>query len=339
MSDAATPSFGSRLLDELRVRRSLNSSLFRHLCRSLLPAAQQQRQNMFDPIVDMVDDKDAADGRLLELYTGMLLHCQGHTVRSVGGARNDGGVDVLVDSAAPGSGSAVSSEGGAVMVQCKQYRDTPVNVDVLVQLLGGMNVRDVQHGLLVTNSEVTEGVRQLERYLQRRQQKCRSNGDACSSCGAAARPVRAQVWDRSRLIALLDQHAAGFIRLRDDCIQRLLDDGQLMHAIRQRRGTGYCIRHAICDPLTFPHAECVFGCRPMRVDVAASTPSAADARPRRRAGVRSRRIDRGFHFSHPYRQTPLRRKQLSPQTPQHATAHPSQTQSYPTPHPACPKLD
>ena len=295
MSAVDLHDFGSRLLAELRTRRSLNDTLFRHLCRSLLPTAVQVRHNANDPILDMADDKDAPDGRLLELYTAILLQCQGHAVISAGGAKNDGGVDVMVRSAAAGSGSAVRSEGGAVMVQCKQYRDSPVNVDVLVQLLGAMNIRTVQHGLLVTSSEVTDGVKQLERHLDRRYEQWERKGSCCSSCGNQQRPLRAQVWDRNTLVALLDQHAAAFVELRERLVQRLLDDQQLMRLIRLKRGADYCVRHAIHDPHTFPHDECRFGCRPFAEEVDASASLAAGGRQKMNR-VRSLYKKAGYNF-------------------------------------------
>ena len=294
MSSVDLTGFGRRLLAELRVRRSLNDTLFRHLCRSLLPAAVQARHHADEPILDVADDKDAADGRLLELYTGMLLRCQGHTVTSVGGAKNDGGVDVMVQAAAPGSGSALANESGSVLVQCKQYRDTPVNVDVLVQLLGALDIHDVRHGLLVTSSEVTEGVSKLERQLDRRHKRWQSGGH-CTSCGKSQRPLRVQVWDRNRLIALLDQHEAAFVQLRDHSIQQLISDKQLMRTVRQRRGPDYCVRHAICDPHTFPHNECTFGCRPLDqpLHTAASAPPTAR---KGRGGIRTVRKRHGLHI-------------------------------------------
>ena len=288
--------FGSRLLAELRVRRSLNDTLFRHLCRALLPVELQAEYDVDDLITDMAEDKDAADGRLLELYTGILLRCQGHAVSSVGGAKNDGGVDVLVESAAAGSGSAVISESGAVMVQCKQYRDTPVNVDVLVQLLGAMDIHNIQHGLLVTSSAVTDGVTKLERYLDERYELWQ-HSNPCTSCNTAQRPMRAQVWDRNKLIALLDQHAAAFVRLRERLIQQLLDDQHLMRMIRQKRGMHFCVRHAIRDPSTFPHNECAFDCRPVDQPIAAATSTTTDGR-KARQGARQPRKRHGFHFSH-----------------------------------------
>ena len=318
MSAVSLTGFGSRLLAELRVRRSLNDTLFRRLCRSLLPVALQARHDEDEPILDMADDKDAADGRLLELYTGILLQCQGHTVSSVGGAKGDGGVDVMVQSAMAGSGSAVTSESGPVIVQCKQYRDTPVNVDVLVQLLGAMDVQGVRHGLLVTSSEVTEGVSQLERHLEQRFSRWQRNG-RCKSCGDQQRPLRAQVWDRHKLVALFDQHAAAFVQLRESLIQRLLNDTQLMRIVRQRRGTDYCVRHAICDPHTFPHNECSFGCRPIDPPVVAVAACAAAASPRK-ALDKSRPLRRKHAYQFLLPKWPTRQTATEPM------AQPSQTE-------------
>ena len=330
--------FGSRLLSELRVRRSLNDTLFRHLCRSLLPPNLQARHNADDPIVDMAEDKDAADGRLLELYTGILLRCEGHVVSCVGGAKNDGGVDVMVESTAADSDSAVASQSGRVLVQCKQYSNTPVNVDVLVQLLGAMDIHDVQHGLLVTSSEVTDGVNKLERHLSQRYEQWRSG--RCQSCGDARRPMRAQVWDRTRLIALLDKHAAAFIEMREDIIQQLLSDKQLMLIVRCRRGTDYCVRHAICDPSTFPHSECTFGCRPSFTHLGGAAPAVtatAKVTHRARGGPRSMRKKNVFHFSPRARPShSASRQSMTPPTGTKSTPSPFAT---PTPLPTLPKRD
>ena len=87
---------GQALLDDICALSNLNAILLDRLRSSFEPTRSTSHNPL--PRNTRIQSRAQApsDGRVLELYMGMLFHCMGFTVLSCGGGPADGGVDVKV---------------------------------------------------------------------------------------------------------------------------------------------------------------------------------------------------------------------------------------------------
>lgn len=91
---------------------------------------------------------DALNGmswREFEMLVGEAFRLQGYEVREHGGARPDGGIDLVL-----------RKGNESFLVQCKQWRALKVGVDVVRELYGVMAAQGAAGGFLVTSGRFTE---------------------------------------------------------------------------------------------------------------------------------------------------------------------------------------
>lgn len=80
-----------------------------------------------------------------------LFRAKGYTVKRTGGC-GDGGVDL-----------AARREDELVVVQCKRFREKPVGVNLVRELLGAMTAERADHGYLLTTSRFTRDAQDFAR--------------------------------------------------------------------------------------------------------------------------------------------------------------------------------
>lgn len=85
-----------------------------------------------------------------EQLVGEGFRLQGYTVREQGGAKPDGGVDVILQRGRE-----------TFLVQCKQWRAFKVGVDVVRELYGVMAARGAAGGFVVTSGQFTDDAREF----------------------------------------------------------------------------------------------------------------------------------------------------------------------------------
>ena len=223
---------GQQLLDEIRALSSLNAILFDHLRAALVPRGVA---NALPRNTHVQAGKQAqSDGRVLELYMGILFHCMGYTVLSCGGGPADGGVDVKVE----------DSQGNIVVIQCKQYARAVVGYNMGLQLVGAMYTTRATLGVLITPSTASKDVKMLARSMQDIR-----HGE-----------LRLHVWEGEHLIRLLGRWSADIMDTRAAMLDDVLDDVDLCNRIIASQPNGYCIRHAMCLPRRA--GECDMHCSP-----------------------------------------------------------------------------
>jgi restriction system protein len=83
--------------------------------------------------------------REFELLVGEAFRLQGYDVQEQGGARPDGGVDLIARKGTE-----------TFLVQCKQWRALKVGVDVVRELYGVMAARGAAGGFVVTSGKFTD---------------------------------------------------------------------------------------------------------------------------------------------------------------------------------------
>jgi len=115
------------------------SFLRRRKRKQLLVGATQSRS------ADVLRD---ISWREFEQLVGEGFRLQGYEVKEQGGARPDGGVDLVLR-----RGSEV------FLVQCKQWRAFKVGVDIVRELYGVMAARGAAGGFVVTSGQFTEEAR------------------------------------------------------------------------------------------------------------------------------------------------------------------------------------
>ena len=224
---------GQLLLDEIRSLRSLNAILFDHMRVALVPAGAARALPRNTHI--QAGKQAQSDGRMLELYMGMLFHCMGFTVLSCGGGPADGGVDVKVE----------DHKGNIVAIQCKQYSRAVVGYNVGLQLIGAMYTTGSTVGVLITPSTASQDVKVLARSMQDIR-----HGE-----------LRLHVWEAEHLIRLLGRWSAEIIETRAAMLDDVLSDVGLCDRIIASQPHGYCIRHAIYLPRG--DGECDKNCSPI----------------------------------------------------------------------------
>ena len=223
---------GQQLLDEIRALSSLNAILFDHLRAALVPrgAVSALPRN-----THVQSGKQAqSDGRVLELYMGILFHCMGCTVLSCGGGPADGGVDVKVE----------DSQGNLIVVQCKQYSRAVVGYNVGLQLVGALYTTGSTVGVLITPSTASRDVKALARSMEDIR-----HGE-----------LRLHVWEGEHLARLLGRWSADIMDTRAAMLDDVLGDVTLCDRIISSQPHGYCIKHAICLPRQA--GECDMRCSP-----------------------------------------------------------------------------
>ena len=223
---------GQQLLNEIRSLSSLNAILFDHLRAALVPrgVASALPRN-----THVQSGKQAqSDGRVLELYMGILFHCMGCTVLSCGGGPADGGVDVKVK----------DSQGNLIAIQCKQYSRAVVGYNVGLQLIGAMYTTGSAVGVLITPSTASRDVKVLAQCMQDIR-----HGE-----------LRLHVWESEHLVRLLGKWSADIVDARAAMLDDVLSDVGICERIIASQPQGYCIKHAIC----LPHVagECDMHCSP-----------------------------------------------------------------------------
>ena len=211
---------GRLLLQEIRALCSLNAILFDHLRASLVPggvACALPRNTHVQ-----AGKQAQSDGRVLELYMGMLFHCMGFTVLSCGGGPADGGVDVKVE----------DSKGDVIAIQCKQYSRAVVGYNVGLQLIGAMYTTGASVGVLITPSTASQDVKTLARSMQ----------------DVREGELQLHLWEGEQLVRLLGRWSADILDTRAALMEDVLGDVGLCDRIMASQRRGYCIRHAICLP-------------------------------------------------------------------------------------------
>ena len=213
---------GQLLLDDIRALNSLNAILFDHLRSALVP----MRGVVCTPLPRNTRIQSGAqaqsDGRVLELYVGILFHCMGFTVLSCGGGPSDGGVDVKVR-------DDRTTNYRVVAIQCKQYSRAVVGYNAGLQLIGAMYTTSAAEGVLITPSAASKDVKALARNLD-----AVRHGE-----------LRMHVWDGEQLVRLLGRYSADITDARDAMLDDVFNDGELCDRIYASQPKGHCIRHAI----------------------------------------------------------------------------------------------
>ncbi|MGO9609898.1 MAG: restriction endonuclease [Verrucomicrobiia bacterium] len=105
------------------------------------------------PKVKTLEEKlRAIDWFQFEKLVSAIYDVPGCTVRRLGGAKPDGGVDLMVEQG-----------GRRIVVQCKHWRTWSVGVRHIRELVGAMAIANAQKGVLVTLRGCTQDARDLAR--------------------------------------------------------------------------------------------------------------------------------------------------------------------------------
>jgi restriction system protein len=124
------------------------------LCLIGAGLSASRRQARLKLVADVAQSKaaDALDGmswREFEMLVAEAFRLQGYRVLETGGGGADGGVDLVLTKAAPGSAEKF-------LVQCKQWRALKVGVNVVRELYGVMAARGATGGFVVTSGRFTD---------------------------------------------------------------------------------------------------------------------------------------------------------------------------------------
>ena len=95
---------------------------------------------------ELIDQLKAIDWFQFEKLVGLLYEEAGYSVKRLGGAKADGGVDLIV--------SKPPNDRG--VVQCKHWRNWKVPVKDIRELVGAMSAIGVDQGVCVTLRGYTE---------------------------------------------------------------------------------------------------------------------------------------------------------------------------------------
>ena len=224
---------GRLILDEIRSVTSLNAILFDHLRVSLVPGGASSALPRNTRV--RASKHAQSDGRVLELYVGILFHCMGFTVLSCGGGPADGGVDVTVR----------DNKNNIIAIQCKQYSRAVVGYNIGLQLIGAMYTTGANVGVLITSAAASQDVRDLAGSME----------------SVRGGEFRMHVWQGEQLARLLGRWSADIADAVSALIDDALADGELCDRIRASQPHGYCIRHSIRPARG--DGECPSNCKPI----------------------------------------------------------------------------
>lgn len=101
---------------------------------------------------DLIDKLRNIDWFQFEKVVSAIYEVPGCTVRRLGGAKPDGGVDLMVE-----------QDGRRIVVQCKHWRKWTVGVRHIRELVGAMAIANAQKGVLVTLRGCTQEAKDLAR--------------------------------------------------------------------------------------------------------------------------------------------------------------------------------
>lgn len=131
------------LLPALLLLIALYSALRRRRRRALLARVAQEPAAL-----------DAIGWRPFELLVGEVFRRQGYSVTELGGARADGGVDLLLE-----------ARGATLLVQCKHWKAQPVGVVVVRELYGVIAASGAAGGFVVTSGRFSAAANEFARGL------------------------------------------------------------------------------------------------------------------------------------------------------------------------------
>lgn len=109
--------------------------------------AQRRRSKLFNTVASSESTSALSDmtWREFEALVQDAFRLRGYTVRRLGGAGPDGGIDLVIE-----------RDGEKTLVQCKQWRAFKVGVGVVRELYGVMAAKGVPAGVVVTSGTFTQ---------------------------------------------------------------------------------------------------------------------------------------------------------------------------------------
>jgi len=113
---------------------------------------RRSRRNLFEQVAtsDAPDKLDRMTWPEFEMLVSEAFRLDGFAVEDKGGARPDGGVDLVLRRADE-----------KFLVQCKQWRAMKVGVEIVRELYGVMAARGATGGFVVTSGTFTQGAKEF----------------------------------------------------------------------------------------------------------------------------------------------------------------------------------